>query len=62
MPGVKPAQEKAEAPQSGGDEINELVQNMEEMDVEQLVGSFKLNCRDMLKKIHLDHLIKDKET
>jgi len=62
MPGVKPEQEKAEAPQSGGDEIDELVQNMEEMDVEQLVGNFKQNCRDMLKKIHLDHLIKDKET
>jgi len=62
MPGVKPAQETTEASQSGGDEIDALVQNMEEMDVEQLVGSFKLNCRDMLKKIHLDHLIKDKET
>ncbi|ABN56946.1 MAG: hypothetical protein KO254_07325 [Methanoculleus marisnigri] len=62
MPGVKPAQETAEASQPGGDEIDTLVQNMEEMDVEQLVGSFKVNCKDMLKKIHLDHLIKDQET
>jgi len=62
MPGVKPAEEAAEASQSGGDELDTLVQNMEEMDVEQLVSSFKVNCKDMLKKIHLDHLIQDKET
>ena len=62
MPGVKPAQGTAEASPSGGDELDTLVQNMEEMDVEQLVSSFKVNCKDMLKKIHLDHLIKDKKT
>jgi len=62
MPGVKPAQGTAEASPSGGDELDTLVQNMEEMGVEQLVSSFKVNCKDMLKKIHLDHLIKDKET
>lgn len=62
MPGVKPAQETTRVSRSGGDEIDTLVQNIEEMDVEQLVGSFRINCKDILKKIHLDHLIEDKET
>jgi hypothetical protein len=35
---------------------------MEEMDVEELVSSFRVNCKDMLKKIHLDHLIQEKDT
>lgn len=61
MPGVKAAQKTTRTSQSGEDEFNALVQNMEEMDVEQLVGSFKVNCKDILKKIHLDHLIKDKD-
>jgi hypothetical protein len=62
MPGVKPVEETAEASQSGSDEIDTLVQNMEEMDVDQLISSFRVNCKDMLRRIHLDHLIQDKET
>ncbi|MCK8517486.1 hypothetical protein [Methanoculleus sp. 7T] len=62
MPGVKPVQETTAAPQSGSEEIDTLVRNMEEMDVEQLVGSFRVNCKDMLRRIHLDHLIQDKDT
>ncbi|MDK2990683.1 MAG: hypothetical protein PWR16_2212 [Methanoculleus sp.] len=62
MPGVKPMQETAEASQSENDDVDTLVQNMEEMDVEQLVSSFRVNCKDMLRKIHLDHLIQDKDT
>ncbi len=62
MPGVKSMQETAEASQSGNDEVDTLVQNMEEMDVEKLVSSFRVNCKDMLQKIHLDHLIQDKDT
>jgi hypothetical protein len=62
MPGVKPMQETAEASQSGDDEIEMLVQKMDEMDVEQLVSSFRINCKDMLRNIHLDHLIQDKDT
>lgn len=61
MPGVKAAQKTTGTSQSGKDEFSALVQNMEEIDVEQLVGSFKVNCKDILKKIHLDHLIKDKD-
>ncbi|MBT0732313.1 DUF4388 domain-containing protein [Methanoculleus bourgensis] len=62
MPGVKPVRETAAAPPSGDDEINTLIRNMEEMDVEELVSSFRVNCKDMLKKIHLDHLIQEKDT
>ena len=62
IPGVKPMQETAEASQSENDDVDTLVQNMEEMDVEQLVSSFRVNCKDMLRKIHLDHLIQDKDT
>ncbi len=62
VPGVKSVQETAEASQSGSDEIDTLVHNMEEMDVEQLVSSFRVNCKDMLQRIHLDHLIQDKDT
>jgi len=62
MPGVKPVRETTAAPPSGDDEINTLIRNMEEMDVEELVSSFRVNCKDMLKKIHLDHLIQEKDT
>ncbi|MFA7073380.1 MAG: hypothetical protein WC138_12850 [Methanoculleus sp.] len=62
MLGVKPVRETTAAPPSGDDEINMLIRNMEEMDVEQLVSSFRVNCKDMLKKIHLDHLIQEKDT
>jgi len=62
MPGVKPVQETAAAPPSGNDEIDTLIRNMEEMDVEQLVSSFRVNCKDMLRRIHLDHLIQDEDT
>lgn len=62
MPGVKPVQETTAAPPSGSEEIDTLVRNMEEMGVEQLVGNFRVNCKDMLRKIHLDHLIQDKDT
>jgi len=61
MPRAKPAQEMVGPSQSGDDELDTLIQNMEEMDVDQLVSSFKVNCKDMLKRIHLDHLIRDKE-
>ncbi|MCM2466762.1 hypothetical protein [Methanoculleus oceani] len=62
MPGVKPVQKTPPASQSESDEVDTLVQNMEEMDVEQLVSSFRVNCKDMLRRIHLDHLIQDKDT
>lgn len=62
MPGVKPVEETVEAPRLGSDEIDTLVQNMEDMDVDQLISSFRVNCKDMLRRIHLDHLIQDKET
>jgi len=62
MSGVKPAQEMAETSQSEGDEIDTLIQNMEEINIEHLVSSFRTNCKEMLKKIHLDHLIKENET
>ncbi|WP_292521164.1 hypothetical protein [Methanoculleus sp.] len=62
MPGVKPIQETAAAPPSGNGEIDTLMRNMEEMDVEQLVSSFRVNCKDMLRRIHLDHLIQDGDT
>ncbi|NLZ29190.1 MAG: hypothetical protein GX885_00305 [Methanomicrobiales archaeon] len=61
VPGVKPGQERAGAPLSGADELEMLLQNMGEMDIEQLVSSFRVNCKDMLKKIHLDHLIQDRD-
>ncbi|WOX58258.1 hypothetical protein [Methanoculleus receptaculi] len=61
-PGAKPAQEVAGTSQSGGDEIDTLLQNMEEINIEHLVSNFRTNCKEMLKKIHLDHLIKDNET
>jgi len=62
MSGVKPAHEMAETSQSEGDEIDTLIQNMEEINIEHLVSSFRTNCKEMLKKIHLDHLIKENET
>jgi len=62
MPGAKPVQEAAATPPSGSDDIEMLIRNMEEMDIEQLVSSFRVNCKDMLRKIHLDHLIQDGDT
>lgn len=62
MPGAKPAQEAAETSQPEGDEIDTLLRNMEEINIEHLVSNFRTNCKEMLKKIHLDHLIKDNET
>ncbi|WOX55716.1 MULTISPECIES: hypothetical protein [unclassified Methanoculleus] len=71
MPGVKSLQETTAvppsasndaAPPSTSDEMETLVQNMEDLDVDQLVGSFKVNCKEMLRRIHLDHLIQDKDT
>ena len=62
MPGVKPAQEKGGAPPSTDDEVDTLVQNMEDMDIDQLVSKFRVSCKDMLRKINLDHLIQDKDT
>ena len=59
LPGVKSVQETS---RSGSDEIDTLVQNMEEMDVDQLISNFRVNCKDMLRRIHLDHLIQEKET
>jgi len=61
MPGVKPVQ-AAGVPQSGNDEIDVLIQNMENMDVDQLVNDFRVNCKDILRRIHLDHLIRDEDT
>jgi len=61
-PGAKPAQEAAETSQPEGDEIDTLLRNMEEINIEHLVSNFRTNCKEMLKKIHLDHLIKDNET
>jgi len=61
IPGVKPVQ-AAGVPQSGNDEIDTLIQNMEDMDVDQLVNDFRVNCKDILRRIHLDHLIQDQDT
>ena len=62
MPGVKPVQEMTAPPSPPGDgEIDALIRNMEEIDVEQLVSNFRVDCKTMLKKIHLDHLIQEKD-
>ena len=61
-PGAKPTQEAAETSQPEGDEIDTLLRNMEEINIDHLVSNFRTNCKEMLKKIHLDHLIKDNET
>jgi len=39
-----------------------LMQDMESLDIDQLVSDFRVNCKDILRKIHLDHLIQDKDT
>lgn len=62
MPGVKPAQERDVTPPSTDDEVDMLIQNMEGMDIDQLVSRFRVSCKDMLRKINLDHLIQDKDT
>ena len=59
MPGE--TRETTAAPPSGDDEINTLIRNMEEMDVEELVSSFRVNCKDMLKR-STNHLIQEKDT
>ncbi len=61
MPGVKRVQATG-ASQPGSDEIDTLIQNMENMDVDQLVNDFRVNCKDILRRIHLDHLIQDEDT
>lgn len=61
-PGAKPTQETAETSQPEGDEIDTLLRNMEEINIDHLVSNFRTNCKEMLKKIHLDHLIKENET
>ena len=73
----KPAEERPEIPISGreqstqeapathpseGDDIEILIRNMEEMNIDQFISTFRVNCKDILKKIHLDHLIQDKDT
>ncbi|HOI57587.1 hypothetical protein DSECCO2_435580 [anaerobic digester metagenome] len=62
MPGVRLVQETATVFPPESDEIDTLVRNMEDMDVEQLVNDFRVNCKDMLRRIHLDHLIQDEDT
>ena len=62
MPRAKPGDERTVAPLPGDDELEMLLQNMEGMDIEHLVNSFRVNCKDMLKKIHLDHLIQERDT
>jgi len=59
MPGTRPVQEMVAATPSGNDEIDMLIQNMEKMDVEQLISNFRINCKEMLRNIHLDHLTQD---
>ncbi|MFA7198815.1 MAG: hypothetical protein WC093_05950 [Methanoculleus sp.] len=59
--GVNPIQGAAVAPPPGGDDMDVLIRNMEDMNVEQLVNDFRVNCKDMLRKIHLDHLIQDED-
>lgn len=61
-PGAKPVQGGVVEPPLEDDEIAMLIQEMEEIDVERLASSFKANCREMLKAIHLDHLIQERET
>lgn len=61
VPGEKPIQGAAVAPPSGGDDMDMLIQNMEDMNVEQLVNDFRVNCKDMLRRIHLDHLIQNED-
>ncbi|HQD26018.1 MAG: hypothetical protein GX186_01865 [Methanoculleus thermophilus] len=60
-PGLKPVKE-AKDPQPESDEISMLMQDMESLDIDQLVSDFRVNCKDILRKIHLDHLIQDKDT
>lgn len=63
MPGVKPVQgEAAVVSPSGSDDMDMLIRNMEDMNVDQLVNDFRVNCKDMLRRIHLDHLIQDEDT
>ncbi len=58
--GASPAKRPAavDSPYQGED-IDTIVQTMEDMDVERLVSSFKESCKDMLRRIHLEHLIRD---
>jgi len=44
-----------------GDDVNMLVERMEKMDVETIISSFRGNCKDMLRRMQLDHLIQDIE-
>jgi hypothetical protein len=44
-----------------GDDMNMLVERMEKMDVEMMISSFRGNCKDMLMRMQLDHLIRDAE-
>ena len=50
MPRAKPGDERTVAPLPGDDELEMLLQNMEGMDIEHLVNSFKVNCKDMSKR------------
>jgi hypothetical protein len=59
MPRAKPEPAVADPALSDHEDIDALIQSMESMDVEQLVSSFRVNCKDVLKRIHLDHLIQD---
>jgi hypothetical protein len=59
LPKPKPEQKGASPTSSEHEDIDVLIQSMENMDVEQLVSSFRVNCKDMLKRIHMDHLIQD---
>ncbi len=62
VPGRKPEDWGVTASPSGDDDIEMLIQNMEEMDMEQFISSFRVSCKDMLRRIHLDHLIQEKDT
>lgn len=50
--GASPAQENQE-------DLNSVMQTIEEMDLEKLNSTFRANCKDMLRRINLEHLIQD---
>ncbi|KUG20158.1 hypothetical protein ASZ90_010109 [hydrocarbon metagenome] len=58
---TSPAWGNAIPAHSRSDEIDSLMDRMGEMDMEKMVSSFRGSCRDLLQKIHLDHLIQDSE-
>ncbi|MDN7023493.1 hypothetical protein FGU65_01015 [Methanoculleus sp. FWC-SCC1] len=49
------------ADQGQHEELDALVQMIEAMDLETLNGSFRTDCKDLLRRIDLEHLIQDSD-